>query len=257
MSTQPNSPAHYLRLMAHYARLVNGMTEMDHAAWAADKRYVRINGGGIRTVSLCSISPCGAVEGHPTRKTTHRLLESRHALIPDKARVRPKPEHRVQAALIEHTRRWPEQLPALFHLRDACEELRFVTDELKVGAIRADLVLAARRGKIWFPVFIELKFARHLKIVLGQLDKIADAIQRDVQAADAFVEFMRAAGTLEGVVDVSQALKILIWPSADGRARTTAFPPGVRALEFGKRSLPDHYDSPVLAFSVPAMNCAM
>lgn len=258
-STQPDSPAHYLGLMAKYARLVNG-AGIDHAAWAADKRYVRINGGGIRTVSLCSNSPCGAVDGHPTRKTTHRLLEARHAAIPDKNRVRPKPEHRVQAALIEHAKRWHANLPALMHLRGECDELRFVTDELKVGNIRADVVLVGRKGEVWFPVFVELKFGRARKTVLGQLEKIAGAFLDDVQAADAFVDFMRASAAPEGGVDMShvdmsRALKVLIWPAAQGTPATKDFPDGVHVLEFDKerqRQLPERYDAPVLSFTAPA-----
>ena len=253
MDAHAKSPAHYLHRMAEYARMVKDVeSTIDPAAWAADKRYVRINGGGIRTVSLCSNSPCGAVAGHPTRKTTHRLLEARHARIPEEDRVRPKPEHRMQAALIEHALRWPGDVRKRLHLADECDALRFVTDELKVGEIRADVVLAGCKDKVWFPVFIELKFGRNKTTVLGQLDKIAGVFQEDAEAADAFVQFMRASASLDGAVDMSKALKVVIWPAAKGTPRTEGFPKGVHVLEFDKeRQLPERYDEPVLDL-VPA-----
>lgn len=247
MTSEKPPAAHYLREMARFARLVHG-EKIDHKDWAAKKKYVRINGGGLRVVSLCSDSPCGAIDGHPTRRTPYRLHDALAGRIPDEGRKRPKPEHRLQATLIEHAIRWPESLPELLHLSRQCSQMRLVTDELAVGDIRADVVFAAEKDGVWFPVFVELKNSRSKDTLIRQLKNIANAITGNQEAASAFEEFMRAAAKIEGPVDLSRHLKLLIWPKNPGAPQFHAFEGGIQAVEFDpKAALPDRYDAPVLA----------
>ena len=247
--------AEYLDQMAGFAGRLHE-AGLDHAGWAADKRYVRINGGGLRVVSLCADSPCGKVEGHGVCKTTRRLDKARYAPIPP-GEPKSKPEHLWQAALIEHALRWPDALPEVLHLRDACDELRFVTDELSLtdeirnSTIRADVVLLGRRGATWFPVFVELKVQRSMKRLLEQLDANAGLSNLDDTTRAAFKKFVAAAAhtydskksprqdaihNIAGEIDLDHALKVMIWPSTTGvsthleRARQK----GVRVLEFSE-----------------------
>lgn len=247
MQHATKTPAQYLKQMTEFASRLHEKG-LDHAAWAADKRYVRINGGGLRVVSLCADSPCGAVDGHGVCKTTRRLDEARYAPIPS-GKPKSKPEHLWQAALIEHALRWPDALPDLLHLRDACDELRFVTDELSLRTIRADVVLMGRRGTTWFPVFVELKVQRSMTRLLEQLGAVVELSNLDETTRAAFKEFVSVAAhtydskkppclgairSIPGEIDLDRALKVMIWPSTTGvsthieRARQR----GVRVLEF-------------------------
>lgn len=251
MPTKKKTPAQYLGQMADFASRLQ-TASLDHSAWAADKRYVRINGGGLRVVSLCANSPCGSVDGYGTRKTIKGLndQEARQAKIPE-GEPKSKPEHLWQAALIEHALRWPDALPRLLHLRDACDELRFVTDELSLDGIRADVVLLGRSGSTWFPVFVELKIQRNETRLLDQLTSISKVTNLDEATSSAFKEFVftaaRAYGAqIAGNVDLERALKVMIWPSTSGtpRSREQVRKLKVRVLEFPKASRPaDRFDA--------------
>lgn len=254
MQRATKTPAQYLEQMAEFASRLHEAS-LEHAAWAADKRYVRINGGGLRVVSLCAASPCGAVDGHGVRKTTQGLLneDARKALIP-LGKPKSKPEHLWQAALIEHALRWPDALPSLLHLRDACDELRFVTDELSLRTIRADVVLLGRRGSTWFPVFVELKVERNLERVLKQLGAIAELANLDETIRAAFKKFAIAAASIYGSkivgeIDLDRALKVMIWPSTPGVSThiERAMKLNVRVLEFPHSTRPSaRFDAPSL-----------
>lgn len=243
--------------MADSASLLQ-TARLDHAAWAADKRYVRINGGGLRVVSLCKERPCGRVDGYGTRKTIKGLndQEARQAKIPQ-GKPTAKPEHHWQAALIEHALRWPEALPHLLHLRDACDELRFVTDELSLAGIRADVVLLGCSGSTWFPVFVELKVQRNETRLLDQLTSISEITNLDETTRSAFKNLLRIAAQAYGAqvadnVDLDRALKVMIWPSTSGtaRPRDKVKQLKVHVLEFTKGEGPgDRFDAASLQFT--------
>ena len=254
MPRTKKTPAQYLGQMAEFASRLQAAS-LDHAAWAADKRYVRINGGGLRVVSLCANSPCGSLDGYGTRKTTKGLndQEARQAKIPE-CEPKSKPEHLWQAALIEHSLRWPDALPRLLHLHDACDELRFVTDELSLDVIRADVVLLGCSGSTWFPVFVELKVQRNETRLLDQLTGISKITNLDEATSSGFKEFVataaRAYGAkIAGKVDLDRALKVMIWPSTSGTPRSgeRVKELNVRVLEFPKGSRPrERFDAPSL-----------
>ena len=254
MQRAPKTPAQYLKQMEEFASRLHE-ARLDHGLWAEDKRYIRINGGGLRVVSLCANSPCGAVDGQGVRKTTRGLVDTdetaRRARIPAGA-PKSKPEHLWQAALIEHAIRWRHQLPELLHLRDACDELGFVTDELSLGAIRADVVLVGRRGASWFPVFVELKVKRSMKRLLEQLNAINELSKLDETTRAAFKKFVSSAARVYGSeigsgIDLDCALKVMIWPSTQGVSTHLARAQQVRVLEFpeGAKPLP-RFDAPSL-----------
>lgn len=244
MPTTRKTPAQYLGQMADFASRLQA-ARLDHAAWAEDKRYVRINGGGLRVVSLCADSPCGSVEGYGTRKTTKGLndQEARQAKIP-KGEPKSKPEHLWQAALIEHALRWPEALPHLLRLRGACDELRFVTDELSLDGIRADVVLLGCSESTWFLVFVELKVQRSETRLLGQLTDISEITNSDKTTRSVFKNFLCTAAQaygaqVAGSVDLDRAIKVMIWPSTSGtpRSRERVKEHEVHVLEFDKESM--------------------
>lgn len=255
MQRAAKTPAQYLKQMTEFASRLH-KARLDHGAWAAEKRYVRINGGGLRVVSLCAESPCGAVKGHGVLKTI-RCLDKALNAPREPGEPKSKPEHLWQAALIEHALRWPEALVGLLHLRDACDELRFVTDELSLRTIRADVVLVGRRGTTWFPVFVELKVKRSMTRLLEQLDTVAELSNLDETTCIAFKEFVSVAAHIEaskfaGEIDLDRALKVMIWPSTPGvsthleRARKQ----GVRVLEFPDGTRPStRFDAPSLRFT--------
>jgi len=235
MISAPKTAAYYLRQMTDFAKKFNE-ANIDTVGWAAKKRYVRINGGGLRPVSLCHASPCGSLDGVKTRRHPSRLEEALGKDIPRPGHIRRKPEHRVQAALIEHALRWPEKLAGLLHLQDECDAIRFVTDEFKVDEIRADVVMLGRKASIWFPIFVELKASRSKKQVVGQVLKIRDKVSAP-DVAQAFVEFLRAAVkdvSPNEQIDLRRSIAMIIWPAAQGTALSLdeTLQQGVRVLEF-------------------------
>lgn len=258
--------AHYLGEMTRFATMVNfDLTREAEAELAAQKRYVRINGGGIRVVSLCSVSPCGRISGHNTVKTLSGVRRATQGDVPKPGKG--KPEQAVQASVIEHAKRWPEALPDLLHLSDLCDELRFVNDELAVDfispdgsskSIRADVVLAGRKGDVWFPVFVELKNDRMRGTLLKQLTNAADALTADAEACEAFVAFLRASARLNSPqhaaqpVDVRRTIKLFIWPRNPGPEQFHELDDATFAIEFQKAdraSFRERYDAPVLKFT--------
>lgn len=266
MQRNKKPAAHYLREMAGFAKMVNAHLSLeDEADLAADKRYVRINSAGIRVISLSSDSPCGKVEGHNTVVTLSAVHRAREGVV--KKAGNGKPEHRMQAALIEHAKRWPAVLPELLCLSDQCDELRFVKDELAVDfmtaegvtkSIRPDVILVGKKGHVWFPVFIELKARREKDTLLKQLADAADALTSDPEACEAFVGFVRAAARLNTPerinepIDVSRSIRLMIWPKNPGTEQFYDFGSRTFAVEFNPADAvdrPEHYDRPVLRFT--------
>jgi hypothetical protein len=220
MTNAPHTPhtpnAEYLRLMTGFARDLRA-ADIDQAEWAADLRYIRINGSGLRPISICNDNPCGALVGYLNGTTVvdDVLKKARSALAEVRTSQSDKPEARLQARLIEHALRAPESLPGLLHLAQQCDELHFITDELRVNDIRADVVLLGKKDAVWFPVFIELKVTRDLKRLLKQLDNIVRYVGNDEETKLAFCAFCKAAAGVTGGFDFDfdRRIEMIIWPS--------------------------------------------
>lgn len=261
MAKGSKTAAYYLGEMARFARMLYGSNGIDHAAWAAGKRYVRINGGGVRPISLCLRSPCGALQGFPSSvRPTLNLHKGKEAPIKKREFSNTKPEAQVQAALIEHAKRWPHALPAQLHLADEFEEIRFVNDEMSLPGIRPDVILVGLKGQRWYPIFVELKAGRDASTLIKQLKNIVEEIIGDPETERAFKAFVDAAANLSGEVDtdaaahdidVRGAVKLMIWPSATGipRPLDAVWAAGIRVLEFpAGLQLPEHFHEPSLPF---------
>lgn len=244
MEKTPTSAAAYLDLMADYA-LALCAAGIDQAGWAEDLRYIRVNGGGLRPISICNNNPCGALVGYGRvkSKVNEQLMQARNAPAQVPSAKASKPELRLQARLIEHALRSPQTLPALLHLTDQCDELRFVTDELRVGDIRADVVLLGSKDGVWFPAFIELKNGRELKRLLQQLRNIVRYVSDEPDARLAFARFAMAAAGAKGEFDFGRLIEIIIWPALPDPSRaseeTRALLKGRHVLEFPEGALRD------------------
>lgn len=235
------SNARYLTAMAQHAEQLLAAQDIDHAKWAQALKYIRVNGSGVRPISICNDNPCGALVGFEgSMDVNSRLRDGLHApveLLNPNAR---KNELRLQARLIEHALRSPETLPALLHLTDQCDELRLVTDELKVNNVRADVVLLGKKDDVYFPVFIELKNERTLGRLIEQLDNIVRYVGEYPAARNAFERFAMAyrGSDAEGRFDFDRKISVIIWESLDDFSKaprsTRERIAGLHVLEFPK-----------------------
>lgn len=252
MAGKPKGAADYLQQMTRFAAKLND-PGINPAKWAAQKRYVRVNGSGLRPISLCHVNPCGSLAGQKTRKTIRGLEEALGGEIDQPDYIRKKPEHRLQAALIEHALRWPEELPAMLHLQNECEKICFVTDEFKLEQIRADVVMLGCKAGAWFPIFLELKVLRSKKKVVGQVLEIKGRVRRPDIAAE-FVRFVKtAAGVGEDVdVDLTKSIAMIVWPAAQGKPLSLeeTIAQGIHVLEFeGSPDFAKPYGASELSFT--------
>lgn len=214
--------AQYLSDMAKAAEALNNAEGIDRRVWAEQLKYIRINGSGLRPISICNDNPCGALDGYKTstKRVTRRLRDALTAPAMPLARNAKKPELRLQARLIEHAIRTPEDLPELLHLEQHCDALWLVTDELKVNEVRADVVLLARKGDIYFPVFIELKNNRSLNRLQEQLQNIIKSVGLEADARDAFARFAMVTLGKSGRFDFDRKIMVIIWPALSESSRT-------------------------------------
>lgn len=232
--------AEYLSDMEKAADALNNAEGIDRRVWAEQLKYIRINGSGLRPISICNDNPCGALKGHKTgmKRVTGRLLGALTAPAMPLAKNAKKPELRLQARLIEHALRTPENLPKLLHLEQQCDDLWLVTDELKVNDVRADVVLLAMKGDVYFPVFIELKNNRSLDRLQGQLQNIVRSVGLEADARAAFERFAMVSQRKSGKFDFDRKIMVIIWPALAESSRipdsTRERAAGYHILEFPK-----------------------
>jgi hypothetical protein len=182
--------------------------------------YIRIGGKGFRLVSIHRDNPCGSlyIEGKEVGTTPTLRVVLDKAKFASK-RIGPlgngKTEHRVQAYLIQQALNCPEEFPRLLDSGDLFDELHFITDEFRLGEIRADVIALGRKEGRYFPVYIELKATRSLTRVLDQLDNITN---RMTVASNTAVAFLAAASGISAEQIEMNPRRLLIWPaSANGK----------------------------------------
>lgn len=186
--------------------------EIDHK-----KRYVRVRGNDYRAVSLEPANPCGSlirdgkkVAGKKTLKSV--LLDAADPQCHDHAPKNKKAEHRIQAALIWRALTDPQGLPQAMGIADRFDALWFVAEEVKMDAIRADLIMLGESQGRYVPVFIELKQERLTRV--GQQLKNASDIVRTVEAE--FRQFLSAATNKPvDAIEMASPLLIAIWGKSD------------------------------------------
>jgi hypothetical protein len=209
--------------------------DADVATLARQHRYVRLRGESVRPVSLHPDTPLGElvvngkVFGEVSNVAGLKALLKSDLEAPGPTRAptdRDVGEERLlQCFLIREvlqSGRWLH--PLMPGLADhGIDELKFVCDELNIGigarmpdgsekVTRGDIIALGRRGATWFPVFIELKYDRHLKRLLEQLQ----AIQCELLAGGVADAFRRLLATVAGVdettIDMTASRKMLVWP---------------------------------------------
>lgn len=180
-----------------------------------NKRYVRINSDNFRAVSLDAHNPCGHLirdEKEVGRKILESaLIDARDVHCKNHLPGNTKPEHRVQAFIIWQALTDSRGLPQKLGIENI-DALWFVTDELSLPPIRADLIMLGERGGRYFPVFIELKDGRTTEVA-AQL-KIAYEIASKVDVE--FREFLSAATgkPVEAIhMESEQPMLVVIWGS--------------------------------------------
>jgi hypothetical protein len=179
----------------------------------SQKRYVRINSSKFRAVSLDAVNPCGHLLISERKEVGVKVLKS--ALF-DAANPKffnhkpgnPKPEHRVQASIIWQALTDPQGLPTVLGIADHVDALWFVTDELSLPPIRADIIMLGERGGCYFPVFVELKSGRTTDV--GQQLTNASEIARKVSVE--FRQFLGAAtGKPSEDILMERPMLLVIW----------------------------------------------
>lgn len=211
MSELAKDAGYYLGRMTEFARERASSPDYDAAELARKGRYIRIGGNGFRPISIESGQPCGALEGvaGPVASFAKALATTGSKAGTSRSA---KPEHRLQAFLIRSAFTAPDQMPSLLGCADLFDELHFVTDELKLDAIRADLVFLGRKGDRYFPVLMELKVSRQLGRLDEQLAGAKIALLAYAENARAFMS--AAVGSVKPEqIDIAMTCSVIVWPS--------------------------------------------
>jgi hypothetical protein len=193
--------------------------------------YIRVGGDKYRPVSIHSDNPCGSLKrlnGSESEigcsRSLDKALKDADAAAPANAKKpgNKKPEHVVQAGLIHHALTHDMLLNGRMNgFSDFFDELLFVTDELKSGDIRADIIALGGKGGKYFPVFIELKGIRSFDRVIGQL---IVAQQEMAKVKSIFIEMLvKGTGKTAGSISFDEYKLFVVWPkSRSGKGKASA-----------------------------------
>ena len=193
--------------------------------------YIRVGGDKYRPVSIHPDNPCGSLKrpnGSESEigcnKFLNTALKDADAAAPadEKKPGNKKPEHVVQAGLIHHALLHGMLLNGRLNgFSEFFDELIFVTDELKAGKIRADIIALGGKGGKYFPVLIELKGIRSFERVLKQL---VDAQKEMTKVKDNFVEMLaKGTGKTAASISFDEHKLFVVWPEApSGRGTASA-----------------------------------
>jgi transposase-like protein len=195
------------------------------------KRYVRINFGKCRAVSLDQENPCGHLkkmiageEKEVGGRTGQKGFENAwdDAGNPAFFNHKPnneKPEHKVQAFLVLQALSAANILSELLDCSEVFDNLFFVDDEYRVegknkGILRADVILLGKKNNCYFPVLIELKNKPETKVYTQLINSYAMAKEYETQ----FKAFLSAAtGIPSESIDIYKAHLMAIWQN-NGRS---------------------------------------
>ena len=192
--------------------------------------YIRVGGDKYRPVSIHPDNPCGSLmkpNGSESEiggnKSLDTALKDADAAAPANTKKpgNRKPEHVVQAGLIHYALQHEMSLNGrLSGFSDFFDELIFVTDELKAGDIRADLIALGGKGGKYFPVLIELKGIRSFDRVLKQL---VDAQKEMAKVKVKFIEMLaKGTGKTEASISFDDHKLLVVWPKASSGKGTAS-----------------------------------
>ncbi|MBU1117320.1 MAG: hypothetical protein KKE09_19530 [Bacteroidetes bacterium] len=186
-------------------------------------RYVRIS-TKFRAVSLDRENPCGHLLNQQgkkingTKKITTAINHARSELNKNHKPGNQKPEHQVQAFIIWQAITCPNELPTTLGIKEKFDSLLYVTDELSLNDIRADIVLLGVKGSRCHPVLIELKKARNAKVA-KQLDAAKDTLEK---VESEFRQFLEAATGLQVGGNFLNFSRVIIWGKSLNPRKDTA-----------------------------------
>lgn len=217
MQEQKHSWLPHLQAMTHFALARRERAPMLELAQA--HRYLRVGGNGLRPVSIHPDNPCGslyrangsAIQEQPDIDAAISEAQAAQPRVDELGKN--KTEHGVQAHLIHYAITRPGQLVALLKCQDLFDDLIFLADEFRLGAIRADVIALGKKGDRYFPVYVELKAGRELKRLIQQLDGIAERVMEAPEDALAF--FAAATGVAMNDINLDIGRRVLIWPPSD------------------------------------------
>jgi hypothetical protein len=193
--------------------------------------YIRVGGEKYRPISIHFDNPCGSLlrrsgnEGEiGGNKSLGTALENAIAAPPANTKKpgNRKPEHVVQAGLIHYALLNDMLMQGRLNgFSDFFDELIFVTDELKAGDIRADIIALGGKNGSYFPVFIELKGIRSFSRVLEQLRA---AQQEMAKIRNSFVEMLvNGTGKATETISFDEYKLLVVWPGAlSGKGNASA-----------------------------------
>jgi hypothetical protein len=193
--------------------------------------YIRVGGDKYRPVSVHFDNPCGSLKRRDGNegeiggtKSLGTAIERASAAAPANTKKpgNRKPEHVVQAGLIQYALLHDMLLNGRLNgFSDFFDELLFVTDELKAGDIRADIIALGGKDGRYFPVFIELKGIRSFNRVLEQL---RDAQQEMDKFRSSFVEMLvKGTGNAVETIAFEDYKLLVVWPGAlSGKGNASA-----------------------------------
>jgi hypothetical protein len=212
--------------------LSNWRTKQEIMKGLAEKFvYIRVGGEKYRPISIHFDNPCGSLlrrsgnEGEiGGNKSLRTALENAIAAAPadTKKPGNKKPEHVVQAGLIQYALLNDMLMQGRLNgFSDFFDELIFVTDELKAGDIRADIIALGGKNGSYFPVFIELKGIRSFSRVLEQLRA---AQQEMAKIRNSFVEMLvNGTGKATETISFDEYKLLVVWPGAlSGKGNASA-----------------------------------
>jgi hypothetical protein len=198
--------------------------------------YIRVGGDQFRAVSIHAENPCGSLKrlnGSESEigctSSLDEALKNADSAAPANTKKpgNKKPEHVVQAGWIHHALTHDMLLNGRLNgFSDFFDELIFVTDEMKAGDIRADIIALGGKGGEYFPVFIELKEIRSFERVLIQL---VNAQEEVTKVKDDFVKMLvKATGKPESTILFDKHKLFVVWPKATSGKGTAS---AVKAVE--------------------------
>lgn len=228
LTIQPAAPEHSLSWEKYIIQrgklLIEWREEAQRMKELADKWvYVRVRGDSYRPVSIHPANPCGSLKRSDCNgsiiggtKRLHSALKSAEAAASADAKKpgNKKPEHVVQAGLIHHALTHDMRLDGRLNgFSEFFDELIFITDELKAGDIRADMVaLGVKDGK-HFPVFMELKAIRSFDRVISQL---VDTHKTAMKMKSAFIGMLSSGtGKAASSICFDEYKLLVIWPDSE------------------------------------------
>ena len=177
------------------------------------KRYVRIISKSFRAVSLDAVNPCGSLLTAEKKKVNAKILKSAlvdagNSNLKNHEPGKTKSEQRIQAFVIWQALTDPQGLPNVLDIADRVDALWFVTDELSLPPIRADIIMLGERDGLYFPVFVELKNKRSTEV--GKQVRTASEIAGKV--AQEFCQFLSSAtGKPIKGIHMAKSMGLVIW----------------------------------------------